>query len=301
MSEADGLPDAGQTQPPRGVTGVAALLRRAAEAEDGGDTGKGEDDKGTGDQVETPNADELLADPEPGGDADPNRGAKGPSSLAELAESAGLTTEQIFELQVPMPDGAEPIKLGQLKDSAAEFATLGEQTTELDDRRQDFENEMIRARQELTEVIQLLPEVPPELIAQAKAKHTAHLDAERQALLGVKPEWADPKVYAAAQDEILEAVADYGFHRADLDLVLDHRLTKLLHDFAGMKARIGRANAAMKEVRKQAKKPGADRRTPAKGASNADSPVLDADKTAAKAGDKKAQGRAVLALLGNSK
>ena len=214
----------------------------------------------SGDQV-APKVDDvtaLLADA-PVADkpaAAPGAKPKGPATLAELAESSGIEVAELYKLAVPMRDGVEPLTIGALKDAAGKSQDLETLSTEIDERRTTFENEMIRARGELNAVVALLPQIPDALLAQAREKHLEHLQTERQALLDIKPEWADDKVYSAAQDDILEAVADYGFRRTDLDLVIDHRLTKLLHDFAGMKKRITAANARAKEIRDHGKRGG---------------------------------------------
>ena len=237
---------------------VSALLQEQI----AGETGDQDVDDKPGDQVKIddkpPDGEplddvaKLLADQEPD-DQDADRGDPDardkPKSLAELAESAGIKVEDLYKLTIPLRDGGEPVTLGAMKDSLAKAQNLDLLAVEIEDRRTEFENGMIRARAELGEVVSLLPEVPPALIEAARAKHIETLDRERAALLDVKPEWRDDQVFARAQDDILEAVADYGFKRSDLDLVVDHRLTKLLHDFAGMKKRIDAANARVKEIR----------------------------------------------------
>ena len=205
------------------------------------------------DEVSKLLADQDTEDTHTGGEADADRdddgGRSKPESLAELAEAAGIKIEDLYKLTIPLRDGSEPVTLGSMKDQLAKAQNLDLLAVEIEDRRTEFENGMIRARQELSEVVSLLPEVPPALIERARAAHIDTLDKERTALLVVKPEWADDKVFARAQDDILEAVADYGFSRSDLDLVIDHRLTKLLHDFAGLKKRVAAANARVKEIR----------------------------------------------------
>ena len=250
-------------RPARGVEGVAALLAAAAANEKDqeqpaeqkaapGEPGKqGDQRPGESDQQILDR--ELADQPAAGGDTGASAG-KVVESLQTLAEQAGISLEEIYKIEIPLQDGRGTMALGKLKDNVTEAARVDEMHEALDVSRTDFENEMIRARQELSQVLALLPELPPELLTKAKADHIAHQDKERTALLQVKPEWADPAKFASAQDEILEAVKDYGFGRADLNLILDHRLTKLLHDFAGLKQRVAKANARLKEVRQTGKK-----------------------------------------------
>ena len=250
--------------PNRGLGGVAELLKAAnaqqSKEQEPGEKGSAAAAPGTGGaahseptrESEQAIIDSELADPLsklPAGDK-----TEKPGTLAELAESAGITLDELYKLNVSLADGRGEIPLGKLKDDVTEGARVEEMREQLETNRSEFENEMIRARQELSVMVGLLPELPPEFIAKAKQQHIEHLDTERAALLDIKPEWADPAKFQAAQDHILTAVADYGFSRADLNMISDHRLTKLLHDFATLKERVSKANARLKEVRENAAK-----------------------------------------------
>jgi len=255
-----------QTAQVAALLGGTELIQQAdAEAGDQGDADRGEPETPQSPREQLDEVSALLADPEKqpdthtAGDAGAGAGdpaGKAPTTLAEFAESAGLKIEDVYKLNVPMRDGAEPVTLGALKDAATKAGDLDIRSTEIDERQSKLENDMIRSRGELSAIVALLPEIPPELVAQARDAHIEHLQTERQALLAVKPEWANDETYERAQVDILEAVADYGFSRTDLDLVIDHRLTKLLHDFAGMKKRIAAANAKAKEIRDHGKRGG---------------------------------------------
>ena len=203
------------------------------------------DDEGANDPDESQRiVDEALADPQPGD------GPAKPGSLKELAENAGLTLDELYQLKVPMGDGRDAVALGGLKDQLTEAVNLDATRSEaFEAERVEFENEMIRGRQELQQIVAQLPELPPGLLDSAKQAHIELIDRERAALLTVKPEWSDPETYRAARVEILGAVAEYGFGESDLGMVVDHRLTKLLHDFARLKQRVATANSRMKEVR----------------------------------------------------
>ena len=261
--------DQGQQQQPesRGVEGVAALLAAAAgnqEPDEGRRESRRDVASGVGDDAPDENQniiDQELADPITGGDtgalSDPAIG-----SIQELAERAGISVEELYKLNVPLADGRGVMPLGALKDNVIEGQRVEQMRETFDSQRTEFENEMIRARQELNEIVNLLPELPPGLIAQAKQKHIAQQDKERAALLEVKPDWADPATFQRAQDDIFEVVSEYGYSRADMNLVLDHRLTKMIHDFSVLKKRVAKANARMKEVRDQGGRKGSKRSAP---------------------------------------
>ena len=248
---------------------MAALLAAASanqEPDEGRREPRREVDPGIGDNAPDENQniiDQELADPVGGGDTGDQSGAA-IGSIQELAERAGISVEELYKLNVPLADGRGVMPLGSLKDNVIEGQRVEQMRETFDSQRTEFENEMIRARQELNEIVGLLPELPPGLIAQAKQKHIAHQDKERAALLEVKPDWADPATFQRAQDDIFEVVSEYGYTRADMNLVLDHRLTKMMHDFSILKKRVAKANARMKEVRQ----PGSRRGSKKSAASN---------------------------------
>jgi len=222
--------------------------------DDQGSTDQPTDDptppRGSDDQLDDVSA--LLADAEPRKDThtDGAAGAAGKvDTLEALAEQLGVKPDEIYKLQIPMRDDGTMVTLGALKDQAGKALDLDDQSAEIETRRTAFENDMLRSRQQLNDIVSLLPEVPPALVERARANQIEATDRERNALLEVMPAWKDDQVYQSAQADILEAVADYGFQRFDLDAVVDHRLIKLLHDFTGMKKRIAAANAKAKELR----------------------------------------------------
>ena len=200
--------------------------------------------------------DDLGIAPAGGGDAD-----KPSAALAELAEKAGTTIEEIYKLPVAMSDGRPSVTLGELKDSYKDVDAIEEQRGALEAHRTAFENDMIRSRGELQEVLKMLPEIPEAVIAQARQKYAELIDNERAALLSVKPEWADPDKFMAAQDQMVEAIADYGFRKSDLSDVKDHRLTKLIYDFSVLKRRVSEAKASRKKLVRDHNAAPATRRT----------------------------------------
>ena len=172
------------------------------------------------------------------------------SSLQTLAEKSGLTLDEVYAVAVPLGDGRDPTTLGALKDQFQDYSRLVEKTETFEVSRLEFENNMIRSRAELQEIVKLLPQgaVTDELIAEASRTYAETRQKEQTALLAIKPDWKDPAAYSLAQDQILETASEYGFNRADLNAVMDHRLIKLLHDFHVMRKRFADANASVKRV-----------------------------------------------------
>ncbi len=252
---------------PRGLLGVAELLRRnestldlspgdpAPPGDDDDEPTPGEADQGEdgGDEEPGLSEDGLGMQPAKGtGGGDPDDPMALP--LQELAEKAGVTLKELYATVVPLGgEQDEATTLGALKDQFREYSQLEATRSAFEESRTGFENDMIRSRGELQEVIKLLPEVPAAVLQQAQKVYAEARDKEREALHLIKPEWKDAEVFARAQDAVLETVGVYGFKRADLDAVLDHRLTKLLWDFHTMRQRFSEANASAKKVTKVSK------------------------------------------------
>lgn len=277
-------------QPRRGQDAVRDLLA-AAKAGEAGEAPPSQQSAG---QVEPGTEGVQTIDQQgsgqPEGIAAPDEGGK--LSLSQLAERAGISEEELYQLNIPLKDERGEVSLGTLKEGYTENERLKDQRQKLDSERTDWENEQIRVRQELQQLVSLLPELPPELLQQAQRAHTAAVDQNTAALLEIKPEWADTHAFQRAQNDILNVVKDYGFDRTDLDAVLDYRLTKMLHDFAMLKKQVAEAGTLMKEVRsKGTSQQGAARNPTVK------DPALQAALAKAKTGDSVDKQNAVAALL----
>ncbi len=295
----------------RGAGGVAALLRDSMKKPTADDT-TGErpgddDDAGESSPGSTGNGDPIQESAPQGitedGDTDETGGDTGPElteppSFAELAQSAGVSISELYEVPIPLGDERGSTTLGELKDRFRDLQRVDQVRDQMEGQRVEFENSMIRARGELNEIVGLLPNVPAELLERARSQHRLTRDTERESLISVKPEWADEKKFEAAQTEIVDAIADYGFKRGDFDLILDHRLVKLLHDFSGMKRRLASADSLGKEVRDSGRlQKGRRAATRTKQKTRGD---LDQLIDKAKGGDKAAQGQAVERLISDA-
>ena len=259
-------PEATGPAPLRGREGVAALLRKAASEQRGekreappapeeesddlpppdvGNAGIKDGAPAPQDESPTEPAGEPIDEEIGGGDAVDDLDTL---AMDGLAERAGLSLEELFAVELPLGDERDPITLGTLKDRFTELARVDDSRNLLDEQRTSFENDMIRSKQELAAVVAQLPQLPPGLVQQALAAQQQTLDDEREKLRAIKPEWKDPETFRAAQDDILEAIAPYGFNRNDMDLIMDHRLIKFAYDHAQLKKKFAAAQAIAKEV-----------------------------------------------------
>lgn len=242
------------------VSAVAQLLRAQIEPEEGAPAA-GEQPAAGGEageqQEEIPGLSEEGLGMQPaGGDTDGLT-----QTLQSLAEKSGLDLKELYAVAVPLGDGREATTLGGLKDQFQEYSRLVEKTEAFEENRTEFENNMIRSRAELQQIIAKLPaeSLSQELLAEVASEYAETRQREQTALLSVKPDWKDPAAYALAQDQILETASEYGFTRHDLNAVIDHRLIKLLHDFHVMRVRFKDANAGLKRVVEASRQPRAKR------------------------------------------
>jgi hypothetical protein len=175
--------------------------------------------------------------------------------LKGLANRLEIDVKELYGLEIPMPGEGESITLGELKDQAHEFSTVKQRQEKLEDERISHQNDVLRSRQELSALVNLLPEIPQELQQQAGAMQQQHLQQEQARLLEVLPEWRDANTFAADREIISNTVAEYGFNDADMSAVTDHRLIKLLHDYGKLRQRMAQAQETAQRVDKSPKKP----------------------------------------------
>jgi|PlaIllAssembly_1097288.scaffolds.fasta_scaffold96176_3 hypothetical protein len=157
MPNAAAVPAETPTQSP--VDQIASLLEGAPGASPDPDAREGLDLEPT---TEVEEGQETAPETEGGEAQAPSQGEI--HDLASLAKAIGVDTEWLYSLQLPMPDGRDPLTLGQFKD----------QVTQLDRDRQAIEKQRIE-------------------LAQAEARVTAALNVTQQVPQAVQEAYADVK------------------------------------------------------------------------------------------------------------
>lgn len=220
-----------------------------------------------GSQVETPapdveptpdtrTAEERVADllsgkPEK---AQPSAEAGGDAEAADESPEAAPETEQAeeeheaaptldYKQEVPLSNG-EKITIGELKDH---YQQHEQKLVELIDR----ENRVMAQASELNELSQYL-QLPPEVREQLAAQQRQHLQAQHGLMIGAIPEWQDAAAFEKGRAAIFALGQEYG---VDLSKVADHKVVKMLHDFARLKGAMKTAKASVKPVRQQEPRP----------------------------------------------
>lgn len=194
--------------------------------------------------------------PDEGG-GDPGSAPASVGTLAEAAEKLGLEVKELYGLEVTLQDGVKAT-LGELKDAYQESGVIDrqeieEERTQILLERQQKENDVLVAQQELANIVGLLgDQVNPQIVERARAARADYIRGEREKLLQVLPQWRDPEVLTHDRQKIGELLTSRGFSEAEIANVSDHRLLKLAKDFADITDRVRKAEDSLTTNRERA-------------------------------------------------
>jgi hypothetical protein len=176
---------------------------------------------------------------------------KGAWSLDAMAEKLGVEVGELYELEVPMPDGAETLKLSELKDMVTANKRQQAERLEWETTKERERNQMANERTELTEMLSMVPPQfrTKQMLEKAQAQIEHAKQAEAMKLIQRVPEWRDPVQFAADMEVITPHVAEYGFSMEELSQVYDHRLLAYIRANALRESRIAQMLATAKGQR----------------------------------------------------
>lgn len=227
-------------------------------AADSGDANDYRDPEGATDS-------EPEGEGEHGEEPESSAGDDEPIDLKALAERTGIEIDQLYDVQVAMGQGREPLKLGELKDYVNELHTLDDRREALITQQIEHENAMLRDQQEIAMIVEAIGEVPESLRALAAEKQSLNLAKQREQLLQIFPEWADQRQYVDDRSKMVDRISRYGLTEQDLGLVQDARWIKVIADLTRYAAEAEQADAKQKRLRKIPKPvPRTRRRPPSK-------------------------------------
>lgn len=189
-------------------------------------------------------------------------------SIDRLMKRNGLTAEQAYAIKIPMPNGAEPLTIGELKDKISELSDFELHQTEFDQRRIKQEGELMRVQADIRGLLDLLPKeaLKPEVWQKLRAQQSATLNNERRLTAVNIPEWQDDHRRTTEMAGMQEMLADYGFPPSFLEeQVVDHRAIKFLRDSFLIRQRITKALREVRDPQKKGLRPsGKTGKAPAK-------------------------------------
>lgn len=203
--------------------------------------------------------------PETDGGDEVDDPSKPPASVDAAAKRLKLTAEDVYKIKVPMPNGAEAVTIGDLKDRVGELVDLEARELTFDQRRQKSEGELMRAQQEMRELIASVPKehLKPELLDKARRRHDSMMNMERERTLEFIPSWNDERKMETDKVGMRALMTEYGFDDTFLETVTDHRALKFIRDMWMRDARIKKALADVKIPLKKGQRPSSGK--PAKG------------------------------------
>lgn len=187
-------------------------------------------------------------------DDDPSKPA---ASVDAVAKRLKMSAEDVYAIKVPMPNGAEAISLGDLKDRVGEVVDLEARELAFDVRRQKSEGELMRAHNEMRELLAAVPKehLNPQLLEKARRRHEATMNTERERTLEFIPSWNDEKKMDVDKRGMMEFLGEYGFDDSFLDTITDHRALKFVRDMWMRDAKIKKALAEVKIPLRKGQRP----------------------------------------------
>jgi hypothetical protein len=144
-----------------------------------------------------------------------------------------------YSAEIPLSDGSK-IKLGELKDH---YQSAQKHQLEVIER----ENAVMTRMNELSELAQHV-QLPPQQVAMIKQQQEQYLMAEHQRMLDAIPEFRDKAAFTEARNAIQDMAAEYGI-QDQVAQITDHRIVKMLHDYARLRGQIKAAKENVKPLR----------------------------------------------------
>lgn len=240
--------------------GIKADTQRSQQRDTGGDNkGSPEDDNGEPRRIDLG---ELFRE-EDTGDGD-----DGPiDHIDKVQKRLGLKPEEFYKVKVPMPNGAEPLTFGEMKDRVAELVDLETRETQFTQRRIASEGKILQDQREVREILSMLPaetvQKLPVLVEKVRKKHEATLVRENALTLEHIPEWNDEATSAKDKAEMTKFLGNWGFDETFLNSIVDHRAMKFVRDMMIVDKKIKTALSKVKIPDRKGMKPSAKTGKPA--------------------------------------
>lgn len=209
------------------------------------------------DQVEIPEG--LVNSQAEESDAQVEEEAKAPDFHQQL-EAAGLNPESFYSTTVP---GTEHT-FSEAKDALEELDGLDMRKAQLESGLRDRENDIIAKLRDASALIEQIPaEYRTEDVLKGLAsQQELRVARERQLMLDTMPEWADETKRHTEQQQVIGLGRDYGMTDAELGNLADHRIVRMMRDYAGLKALLKSADG--KKTQAKTRRNPANRRAPDK-------------------------------------
>lgn len=162
---------------------------------------------------------------------DGQRKAK-PTKFNDLAGTLGLELDDLYKLEISSGTDGKPITVEYLKDLHSKQEDFVLRELQFEERRQQQEGELIRAQNELRDIMAQLPEkaIKPEVLERVRKKHDDVRALERTRTLEMIPDWRDDTRRAEDIKGMVEHLKAYGFPENFLDTAFSARMVKYVRD-----------------------------------------------------------------------
>lgn len=195
------------------------------------------------------------------GEGAPERSGESLKDINAVAEKLGAPLDDLYAIEVPMPDGENPMTLGELKDAAIEHKRGAVERLEFDEKVQQHNNAIANAREELGVLVRMLPESArtPEMLNAARAEIERVREHNIADLFVRVPSWKDQEAKAADLQVIAPHLENFGFKAGELDQVYDARLLAYIRHNALREQKLADMLSQLKSKRTPNRKTGGPR------------------------------------------
>jgi hypothetical protein len=181
-------------------------------------------------------------------------------SIDGVSKRLGVKPEDVYKVKVPMPNGAEALTIGELKDRIGELVSFETRETQFDERRKKSEGDLLRGQTELREILGQIPKehVPAGIVDKLRKSHEKTLVRERALTLEHIPDWDGVKGDDRKAEDVAgmsELLGEYGFDDTFIDTVVDHRAMKMIRDYYIQTKRIRKALEGVTVPAKKGQRP----------------------------------------------
>jgi len=215
------------------------LMENEGDGQDASEEQQPQDSDSARDAQAEPGSEES----EPGEESEPRQDSEESRRLTTLQDAAkalGTNAAKMYDLQIPMGHGEEPVTLGELKDA---FRDRGGWQQEFAQREQQItarEVENARVQQDLAYLQEeVLANVPPERLKEMEHRQEAQLRLEGVMLQQKVPEFREQNYFNKWREDAVEFTSKFGFKPHEL-VIQDHRLVHMLHHMMGLERKLER-------------------------------------------------------------
>ena len=186
----------------------------------------------------------------------------------ETVESEEEEVQIDYSMKIPMPGGAEPLTLGELKDA---YQAKQDSILDLTER----ENKLSVEYDKVKDLAQMAEHLDPEARERLQYHANREFEQEQFKLATILPELKTPEGVKAVRHELYTLGEEYGIENTQVDQIKDAVTIKMMHDYAKLRKSIKEAKENVKPLKSANVKAGSGRDN----VSNIDAAIIKAKST----------------------